>query len=73
MFAGTADEYKFCCMIDRARELAAAARAANRPFELTAYPGVRHGFSITGTDYNGPATDDALARTAAALKQYLGR
>jgi dienelactone hydrolase len=73
MFAGTADEYKFCCMIDKARELAAAAKAANRPFELTAYPGVQHGFSIPGNGYNASVTDDALARTAAALKQYLGR
>ena len=73
MFAGTADEYKFCCMIDKARELAAAAKAANRPFELTAYPGVRHGFSFASSEYNAPATDDALAKTAAALKQYLGR
>lgn len=73
MFAGTADEYKFCCMIGRARELAAAARAAGKPFDLTTYPGVRHGFTIAGTDYSAPATDDALAKTAAALKQYLGR
>jgi dienelactone hydrolase len=73
MFAGTADEYKFCCMIDRARTLAAAATAANKPFELTVYPGVRHGFSIPGGEYNAPATDDALAKTAAALKSFLGR
>ena len=31
-----------------------------------------HGFSIPGSDYNAGATDDALARTAAALKRYLG-
>ena len=73
MFAGTADEYKFCCMIDKARELAAAAKAASKPFDLLVYPGVRHGFSVQGSDYNAPATDDALAKTAAALKQYLGR
>jgi dienelactone hydrolase len=60
-------------MIGRARELAAAAKAANKPFDLSVYPGVRHGFSNTGSEYNGPATDDALAKTAAALKQYLGR
>ncbi len=73
MFAGTADEYKFCCMIGRARELAAAAKAANKPFDLSVYPGVRHGFNLRGTDYDAPATDDALAKTAAALKQHLGR
>lgn len=72
MFAGTADEYKFCCMIAKAQEIASAAKAANAPFELTTYPGIRHGFSIPGSDYNAGATDDALARTAAALKRYLG-
>jgi dienelactone hydrolase len=73
MFAGAADTYKFCCMIDRARALASAAKAANAPFELTVYPGVGHGFSLRGTDYNAPATDDAFAKTAAALGRYLGR
>ena len=73
MFAGTADEYKFCCMIDKARELAAAAKAAGKPFDLSVYPGVRHGFSVAGSEYSAPATDDALAKTAVALKQYLGR
>jgi len=29
MFAGTADEYKFCCMIAKAQEIASAAKAAN--------------------------------------------
>ena len=72
MFAGTADEYKFCCMITKAQEIASAAKAANAPFELTTYPGVRHGFTIQGPDYSSGATDDALARTAAALKRYLG-
>jgi dienelactone hydrolase len=73
MFAGTADEYKFCCMIDKARQIESAAKAAHAPFELTVYPGVGHGFSLSGTEYNAPATDDAFAKTAAALKQYLGR
>ena len=59
-------------MIDKAREIAAAARAANAPFELTTYPGVKHGFNIQGSNYSGPSTDDAFARTAAALRLYLG-
>src|SRR5207248_484531 len=53
--------------------VSAAVKEANRPFELTVYPGVRHGFSVAGSEYNAPATDDALAKTAAALRQYLGR
>lgn len=72
MFAGTDDDYKLCCMIDKAREIASAARAANAPFELTTYPGVRHGFNIQGSNYSGPSTEDALAKTAAALRLYLG-
>jgi dienelactone hydrolase len=48
MFAGTADEYKLCCMIAKARELAGAAKAVNAPFELTVYPGVGHGFNLRG-------------------------
>jgi dienelactone hydrolase len=71
MFAGTADEYRFCCMIDKAREIGAAAKAANAPFELTTYSGVGHGFSIPGESYDSGSTEDALARTAAALKRYL--
>jgi dienelactone hydrolase len=73
MFAGTADEYQFCCMIDKAKELASAAKAVNAPLELTTYAGVGHGFSIPGTSYDQGSTDDALARTAAALKLYLGQ
>jgi dienelactone hydrolase len=72
MFAGTADEFNFCCMIDKARDIAKAAKAANAPFELTTYAGVHHGFTIPGTNYDPGSTDDALARTAAALKRHLG-
>lgn len=72
MFAGTEDDYKLCCTIDRARAIASAAKAANAPFELTTYPGIRHGFNIQGANYSAPSTEDALAKTAAALRLYLG-
>jgi len=72
MFAGTEDDYKQCCMIDKAREIAAAAKAANAPFELTIYPGIKHGFNIQGSNYSAPSTEDALAKTAAALRLHLG-
>jgi dienelactone hydrolase len=72
MFAGTADEYRFCCMIDKAREIDGAAKAARAPFELTTYSGVGHGFSIPGTSYDAGSTEDAFARTTVALKRYLG-
>ena len=74
MFAGTADDYKICCTIGKAREIAAAAQAANAPFELTTYQGAKHAFAQTAavTTYDRASTDDALGRTAAALKRYLG-
>ena len=72
MFAGTDDDYKMCCMIDKARDIASAAKAANAPFDLTIYPGIRHGFNIQGANYSAPSTEDALAKTAAALRLYLG-
>jgi dienelactone hydrolase len=72
MFAGTEDDYKLCCTIDKARDIATAAKAANAPFELTSYPGIKHGFNIQGANYSGPSTEDALARTAAALRLHLG-
>jgi dienelactone hydrolase len=71
MFAGTNDDYKFCCLITKADEIATAAKAANAPFELTRYAGAKHGFTIPNADYDRASTDDALARTAAALKRYL--
>ncbi len=52
MFAGTADEFNFCCMIDKARDIAKAAKAVNAPFELTTYAGVQHGFTIRGRAYD---------------------
>lgn len=73
MFAGTADEYKFCCMIGKAREIAEAARAANAPFELTEYKGAQHAFAqAAASAHDKSSTDDAFAKTAAALKRYLG-
>jgi dienelactone hydrolase len=74
MFAGTADEYKFCCMIGKAREIAAAAKAANAPFEITTYQGAAHAFAQTtaAASFDRASTDDAFARTIAALKRYLG-
>jgi dienelactone hydrolase len=72
MFAGTADEYKFCCLIAKANEIAAAAKAANAPFELTTYAGVKHGFVVSDPNYNPGAMNDAFARTAGALKLHLG-
>lgn len=72
MFAGESDTYKDCCLIDTARSIAAAAVAAGKTFELITYPDTDHDFVEGGAHYNPKSYHDALERTAAKLKQYLG-
>ena len=73
MLAGTADTYHDCCLIAKARELAAAAKATT-PALLTLheYEGVGHGFTLaSAARKDQPAGQDAMARTIAQLKQAL--
>jgi dienelactone hydrolase len=72
MFAGESDKYKDCCLIGTARALGAAATAANQPFELFTYPKTDHDFVQGGGHYNPAAYKDALDKTAAKLKEFLG-
>jgi dienelactone hydrolase len=72
MFAGENDHEKNCCMIDKARAIGDAAKAANQPFELFTYPKAEHDFVKGGSHYNATAHNDAFAKTADKLKQYLG-
>jgi dienelactone hydrolase len=73
MFAGTADDYKNCCLIATARQLAEAAKASSPPMlTLHEYNGVGHGFNLaTAPRKDVPAGQDALERTIAHLKQAL--
>ena len=71
MFAGENDTYHNCCVIDRARAIGRAAQGAAAPFELTTYPATPHGFNLLGANYKAQATDDAFARTDAALKRNM--
>jgi dienelactone hydrolase len=73
MFAGTADTYKDCCLIDMARRLADAAKASSPPMlTLHEYNGVGHGFNLTtAARKDQPAGQDALERTIGQLKQAL--
>jgi dienelactone hydrolase len=71
MFAGEEDSYKGCCEIGTARNLAAAASAAGKPFELVTYADAKHDFVYGGENYNEKDYQDALQRTAAKLKEYL--
>ena len=73
MFAGEKDTYRNnCCTAASARALADAANAAGRPFELVTYPRTDHDFVKGGGHYNPDSYDDAMKRTAAKLKEFLG-
>ncbi|HMN55987.1 dienelactone hydrolase family protein [Ottowia pentelensis] len=73
MFAGTADTYKNCCLIETARKLAEAAKAAPPPMlTLKEYEGVGHGFNLASAPRKDvPAAQDAMKQTIALFKQTL--
>lgn len=73
VFAGTTDTYNNCCLIDTARQLAAAAKAQPSPMlALHEYHGVGHGFNLpTAAAKDVAAGQDAMERTIAILKQAL--
>lgn len=71
MFAGGADTFRGgCCLAQNGQELADAAKAAGKPFDLTIYPNADHDFVLGGGHYDPAAYQDALSRTAAALKTF---
>ncbi len=72
MFAGESDTFRGCCLIGQARTLAAAATAGGQPFELITYPKTDHDFVKGGAHYKSESYSDALQRTAAKLKEFLG-
>jgi dienelactone hydrolase len=72
MFAGENDDYRGCCLIKAARDLATAASASGAQFELVTYPHTNHDFVPGGAFPNSTSYSDALQRTAARLRQYLG-
>jgi|SRR5438874_1117227 len=73
MFAGTADTYKDCCLIEMARQLGDAAKASSPPMlTLHEYNGVGHGFNLaTAARKDQAAGQDAMERTIAQLKHAL--
>lgn len=72
MFAGEKDHYRNnCCTADGARALAAAAKAAGKPFELFTYDKAEHDFVRDGEHYNAAADTDAFQKTSDKLKQWL--
>ncbi len=72
MFAGEKDKYRDCCLIATAHTLADAAKAGSASFELVTYPKTEHDFVKGGSHYNAESYADALQRTGARLKEYLG-
>ncbi len=74
LLAGDADRMGDCCAIERARAIAAAARARQAPLELRAYPGTGHDFVVEGTDgFNRFVAANAWYRTAGWFYRYFGR
>jgi dienelactone hydrolase len=72
MFAGEKDHYRDnCCTADNARAIAAAAKAAGKPFELYTYSKAEHDFVRDGQHYNAEADTDAFQKTSDELKQLL--
>jgi dienelactone hydrolase len=72
MFAGEKDHYRDnCCTANGARNLAAAAKAAGKPFELFTYDKAEHDFVRGGAHYNAAADTDAFQKTSYKLKQWL--
>ncbi len=72
MFAGEKDHYRDnCCTADNARAIAAAAKAAGKPFDLYTYPKAEHDFVRDGQHYNAEADTDAFQKTADKLKELL--
>lgn len=71
MFAGEKDRYRDCCLIEKARSLADAAKGKSFAFDLITYPKTEHDFVKGGSHYNAESYADALQRTAAKLKEYL--
>ena len=73
MLAGTADTYKGCCTIEKARALAEAAKAdpdVAPLFVLHEYEGADHGFNMN-TSHQRALVSDSRDRVIAQLRQYL--
>ena len=70
-FAGGKDHFRNdCCTADKDQALQQAVKGTGKSFELTVYPDANHDFVEGGEHYNKSASEDALQRTADALKTF---
>ncbi|MEO8526698.1 MAG: dienelactone hydrolase family protein [Caldimonas sp.] len=71
VFAGGADRFNNCCLLETMRALEGARKSA--PFELIVYPEAGHGFNLHAPAplvFRQQDADDAWARTLAFLDRY---
>jgi dienelactone hydrolase len=74
VFAGGRDHFRNgCCTAAKDQDLQAAPQAAGKSFVLTIYPDADHDFVLGGMNYNEQDYNDALQRTAAALRSFFAR
>ena len=73
VLAGTFDTYKNCCLIENARRLGEAGKAATTPgiLQVHEYAGVDHGFS-TDTSRRRDIRSDSIQRSVDFLRQHAG-
>jgi dienelactone hydrolase len=74
IFAGVLDTYRDCCVIERARKLAAAAEAqaggGEAILRVVEYPDAGHGFCIKNSkSWRGNDAADAFRRTLDYLRR----
>jgi dienelactone hydrolase len=73
ILTGTADTYKDCCLIEKARQLAQASKNANSSMvSLHEYEGAGHGFNLPNASRKDQIFgQDAMEKTILRLKQAL--
>lgn len=69
VLAAGADSYNNCCVIAKAREIEAAAKAKSKPFEMVVYDNAEHAYDLTGRHYRTDYVKDSWNRTEEWLKR----
>lgn len=74
VLAAARDTYQNCCLIEMARNIAAASRKKQAPplFDLVEYPSADHGFNLEGRASRSDDAADALSRAVSHLRKSFG-